>query len=241
MRIAQRLTAIVVFLLLAAVPSLASAGGLKVSDANADCLTCHAVGVEGHGHAKVDFTRPSVNRVSCRTCHSQPNHFNHGTGAGNEMLACGGDYECHWGTADAAYFADTYLDGGYYDNAASTSRSANEIHAIHVQRNNRFVYPRFLSPQCVNCHYGVACETCHGAQPVHSQHTYRPDEGGYIITPVIRTVSTGSGYITVEETCFNDTCHTISEAGTDAWRPSCIECHPEREGKHGSGNPETGF
>lgn len=233
----MRRESLLVFLLVVALvsfPYTAGAGGASVSDSNDDCLACHAVGVAGHGDAKVDYTRPAVEYTRCRTCHWQPNHYNHGYGAGNEMLACGASDECHFGAGNAIYFADTPSSFGYFDSPSSLSADADQIHAIHAQRTARFVYPRFLSTSCVACHHSASCVACHGAEPAHAAHTYDTVAGTYEFAPVDRVVSNGYTASVVSQTCVNPACHTLTEAGTPAWVPDCLGCHPDRAGKHGA-------
>jgi hypothetical protein len=228
-------------ILIVEAPALAMAGGAKAAADNDDCLACHSVAIEGHGHAKVDYTAPPVGYGACPVCHSQPNHYNHGSGAGNEMLRCSGDAECHPRISDAVYFADTFTPYGSFDNAGSLGKSASEIHALHVQRTNRFRYPYLLSTQCANCHNGVACAVCHRVPPAHAQHTYDASLTAYVIPPAERTVSTGSGHVAAGETCVISACHASMLDDAATWRPSCIDCHAGRAGKHGSGPVEVGY
>ncbi len=243
----KRSILLVVFALVVAVslPSVA----LAVEPANAECLTCHAVG--GAALSEVDFSGGTVNYSKCMSCH-WPNQSSF-VAAGfahshivNRGPDCG---SCHtpWGStgwlADTSKLMQVTTPLGSYAMTGSPSTGSLSIHEIHANGSwpANVVYAD-KPVVCQSCHLPPSCTGCHDA-PVtdHTDHTMDASTGAYAYAPVTRWVGLGTPInsntiVRVREessTCVNDACHSLAKAATAQFVPTCASCHPTKAGAHG--------
>jgi len=187
-------------------------------DTNAECLECHDVALDGAAISKVDFTN-TVDLARCWACHYQANHLK------PSYLDC---MSCHpnFPTSAGQYYADTNTPYGWFSSSSSLYTDATTLHRIHV--NGDWAVNYF--PSCAGaCHGKASCSACHGPDSAvaHGQHT----AGAY--PAVTYAQSTGSSYAARATTCVNPACHSLADASSGTFVPTCSSCHAEKADAHG--------
>lgn len=215
-------------------------------DTNVECLQCHSVAVQGGASLKVDFDVPgTVNYEKCRACHQnlpdlgwypggdRPSHYHFGNDCG----------ECHNGNdydlivvPPGAPRANGYLIPtayGFFVAASSPNYTSRQLHAMHT--GNGWVEATLspANPQCSSCHATASCSACHDAPIAHGAHS-TPTYPGRTLKQ-----ANGTGAPIALSTCVDPACHSLSAAGTSAFTPQCLSCHPSNVGDHGGNHSYT--
>ena len=192
-------------------------------DTNTKCLQCHATGIPGGASVKVDFAVPAVSYDACRNCHAAIEVSYQHEHSGN----CN---SCHFTGVDVAppLYASAY---GRFQNAASLSASAQEIHSKHVNAGRQDL--QWSNPGCLRCHAPISCSACHVDDAAHGAHAATT-------SPAITYAQTnGTSYANRTTTCVNASCHSLASAGTAAFTPTCASCHAGNVGDHGGDHSYT--
>lgn len=247
--------ALLTVLLVVGTASLALAADVPVPpfDTSAKCLGCHGVTSTG-ALSKVDFdVPPTVSLEKCKACHAKlpdlvtyastltPSHYHTGN-------SCSG---CHNGD-DAFYFAPgaprlmvTQPVGtsyGYFVRVQSLAALPIDLHRIHSGKgwvaqlfatqltgagDGSTYMKSTIGIACASCHAAAACNACHSDTIAHGTH------GTTAYDPPTTRRADGTSVLTTPSACINDACHSLANAGTTGFTPTCQGCHPSNTQTHG--------